>query len=179
MKKSTVILMWGGATGLTSVIFYQILYATGQEDSGLRWINILIVFLGLFIGTMKVRDKANGGYLTFGEGYKAGFLMVLIGTLLTLIATVIDLQLHPDFIDKIIAKSRDGMINKGMTEDQIEISLKYVRMWTTTPLIILFTVIGSVFFGAIISLITAGICTRKKPIFDDANEVSVNDIPQA
>jgi hypothetical protein len=179
MKKSTVILMWGGATGLTSVIFYQILYATGQEDSGLRWINVLIVFLGLFIGTMKVRDKANGGYLTFGEGYKAGFLMVLIGTLLTLIATVIDLQLHPDFIDKIIAKSRDGMINKGMTEDQIEISLKYVRMWTTTPLIILFTVIGSVFFGAIISLVTAGLCTRKKPIFDDANEVSANDIPQA
>lgn len=179
MKKSTVILMWGGATGLASVIFYQILYATGQENSGLRWINVLIVFMGLFIGTKIYRDKANGGYLTFGEGYKAGFLMVLIGTVLSLIATIIDLQLHPDFIDKIIAQSRDGMINKGMSEDQIEMSLKYVRMWTTTPMIILFTILGSLVFGAIISLITAGINTKKKPIFDDTNEVPANEIPQA
>ena len=105
--------------------------------------------------------------------------MVLIGTVLSLIATIIDLQLHPDFIDKIIAQSRDGMINKGMSEDQIEMSLKYVRMWTTTPMIILFTILGSLVFGAIISLITAGINTKKKPIFDDTNEVPANEIPQA
>jgi hypothetical protein len=72
MKKSTVILMWGGGTGLASVIFYQILYATGQENSGLRWLNMLILFLGLFIGTMKFRNNANGGYMTFGQGFKTG-----------------------------------------------------------------------------------------------------------
>ena len=179
MKKSTAILIWGGGTGLTSVIFYQILYATGQENSGLRWFNMLILFLGLFIGTMQFRNKVNGGYLTYGQGYKAGMLMVLVITLLATIATVIDLQLHPDFIDKIISQARDNMINKGMSEDQIEMSLKYTRMFTTTPMLIIFTILGSLFGGAIFCLITAGLCTRKKPIFDDANDVSANDMPQA
>ena len=179
MKKSTVILMWGGGTGIISVIFYQILYATAQENSPLRWLNLLILFLGLFIGTMQFRNKVNGGYLSFGEGFKTGFLTVLLITAITLIATIIDMEfLHPDFIDKILAQSRDSM-NKGMTEDQIEIGMHYTKMWTTPLMIILFTIIGSIIGGAIFSLITAALCTRKKPIFDDADEVSDNDIPQA
>lgn len=179
MKKSTTILVWGGGTGLASVIFYQILYATGQENGGVRYFNLLILFLGLFIGTMQFRNKVNGGYLTFGEGFKTGFFMVLIITALATIATIVDLQLHPDFIQKILEQSRDSMINKGMTEDQIEIGLHYTQMWTTPLIITLFTILGSLLGGSIFSLISAGLCTRKKPIFDDANEVSGNDIPQA
>jgi len=179
MKKSTVILMWGGLTGVVSVIFYQILYATGQENSGLRWFNLIILFLGLFIGTMQFRNKVNGGYLTFGEGFKTGFLMVLIITLLTVIATTIQLQLHPDFIDKILAQSRDNMINKGMTDEQIEMGMKYTKMFTSAPMIIIFTILGSLFGGAIFSLITAGLCSRRKPLFDEANEMPSGDVPQA
>jgi putative membrane protein (TIGR04086 family) len=175
MKKSTVILIWGGITGIASAIFYQILYATGQEDSQLRWLNILIIFLGLFIGTRQFRDKANEGYLTFGQGFKTGFFMVLIITLIGVIATIVDLQLHPDFVDKIVEKSKDSMINKGMSEDQIEMSLKYVKMWTTPAMIILFVIVGSLISGAILSLITAGISTKAKPIFDDAGGAPGNE----
>ena len=179
MKKSTAILIWGGIPGITSVIFYQVLYATGQENSDIRWFNLLILFLGLFIGTMQYRNKVNGGYLTFGEGFKAGMLMVLIITLLATIATIVDLQLHPDFMDKILAQSRDRMINRGMSEDQIEMNMKYTKMFTTAPMIVIFTIVGSLFGGAIFSLITAGLSTRKKPIFDDANEMPGNETPQA
>ena len=171
MKKSTLILMWGAITGVASTLFYQILFATGQEDSGLRWLNMLILFLGLFIGTIQVRNKANGGYLTFGEGFKTGFLMVLIITVITTIATIIHLQLHPDYIDKIIEQARVNMINKGTPEEQIDLSMKYVRMWTTPTMILVFTVLGSLLGGAVFSLITAGLNTKKKPIFDDTNEV--------
>lgn len=171
MKKSTLILMWGAITGVASTLFYQTLYATGQEDSGLRWLNMLILFLGLFIGTMQVRNKANGGYLTFGEGFKTGFLMVLVIMVITTIATIINLQMHPDYIDKILAQARDNMINKGYSEDQIEMGMKYTKMWTTPTMILVFTVVGSLLGGAIFSLITAGLNTKKKPIFDDANEV--------
>jgi hypothetical protein len=179
MKKSTVILMWGTATGIVLVIFYQILKATGQENSGFKWLNVLIMFLGLFIGTKQLRDKANGGYLTFGEGFKTGFLMVLIITLLASISTFIDLQMHPDFIDKVLDQARTNMINKGMPEDQIEMGIAMTRKFTTPAWIVIWVVLFDLFFGAILSLITAGVNTKKKPIFDDANEVSANEIPQA
>lgn len=179
MKKSTVILLWGGGTGVVSVIFSQILYSIGQENSGLRWFNLLILFLGVFIGTMQYRDKANGGYLSFGQGFKAGFFMAGIITILSTIAMMVDLQLHPEIIDKMLSQSRDNMINKGMSEDQIETALKYTKMFTTPFMMVLWTLVGGAFFSAILSLITAGLCTRNKPIFDDTNETPVStDAPQ-
>ncbi len=180
MKKSTVIWLWGGATGVVSVIFYQLLYATSQEDSQLRWFNVLIMFLGLFIGTMMYRNKANGGYLTFGEGFKAAFLMTLILAVIMVIATALDFVLHPDMIDKMLEKAKNDMINQGRTDEQIEVGMHYVKMFSTIPMIILFVLIGELFFGAILSLISAGLCTRKKPMFDEVNEVpgDENQTPQ-
>jgi hypothetical protein len=175
MKKSTAILMWGAITGIILVIFYQILKVTGQEDSGFKWLNVVIMFLGLYIGTMQYRDKANGGYLTYGQGYKAGILMVLILTVFAIISTIVDLQIHPDFVDKIVEQAKTNMINKGYDEKQIEISLYYTRKFTTPTWIVIWVVIFDVFFGAILSLITAGICVKKKPIFDDVTELPIND----
>jgi hypothetical protein len=175
MKKSTVILMWGLITGIVSAIFFQILKATGQDDSGLRWINVLIMFSGLFVGTMQYRDKANGGYLTFGEGFKAGFFMVLIVTLLAITATLVDMQMHPDFIDKVLDQARTNMINKGLPADQIDISMEYVKKFTTPVWIVASVVILELFFGAILSLITAAISIKKKPMFEDANEMPTNE----
>jgi hypothetical protein len=171
MKKSTVILMWGAITGIALIIFYQILKATGQENSGFKWVNVLIMFGGLFMGTMQYRDKANGGYLTYGQGYKAGILMVLILTLFAIVSTIIDLQMHPDFVEKILDQARTNMINKGLPADQIEISMHYTQMFTTPTWIVIWVILFDVFFGAILSLITAAISMRKKPIFDDAEQM--------
>ncbi len=179
MKKSTVILIWAAITGIVSVIFYRILYATGQEDSALRNFNYLIIFLGLFIGTIQYRNKANGGFLTFGEGYKAGILMTLIITVIVSVAFFVDLQIHPDLVDKIRDKAQTDMINNGVSADQIEMRMKYTRMFTTPAVLLSFAVVGTIITGAIFSLITAGISTKKKPIFDDdivvpGNETTTN-----
>ena len=145
----------------------------------IRWFNVLISFLGLFIGTMQYRDKANEGYLTFGQGFKAGFLMTLINVGVAIIATLVDLQMHPDMIDKILAKAKNDMINKGMTDDQITMRMHYTQMWTTPAMMVVYVVFFGLLFGAILSLITGGLCAKKKPIFDDANGMQGNNTPQA
>ncbi len=122
MKKSTIILVWGGATAIALVIYYQALKFAGMENSGLRWISVLLMFSGILFGTLQLRKKVNGGYLTYGQGFSAGFFMVLIITVVAVIATSIDIQLHPDYMDKMLEQSRINMINKGYTDQQIEMS---------------------------------------------------------
>lgn len=179
MKKSTTIWLWGLITGIVSILFYQVLYSTGTEDTGVRWFNMLILFLGLFIGTMQYR-KANGGYLTYGQAYKAGFLILLIIAVLSTIAAIANIELHPDYIDKILAQSRDNMINKGMTDDQIQAGMKVARLFTSAPILTLLVLFSVLFFGAILCLITSGLCTRNKPMFEDTtnmpgNNTNIND----
>jgi uncharacterized membrane protein YkvI len=166
MKKSTVIWLWGGGTGIVSVIFYQLLYATGSENSPVKWISLLILFLGIFVGTMQYR-KANEGYLTYGQGFKAGFFMISIYVVISLIATAINLQLHPDYVDKMLEQTRNNMINSGASEDQIDMTIAITRKWLTPTMMIISGLLGGLIFGCIVSLITAGLCTKKKPIFEE------------
>ena len=93
----------------------------------------------------------------------------------TIISTIVDLQMHPDFIDKILEQAKTNMINKGMPEDQIEISMHYTQKFVTPVWIVIWVVIFDVFFGAVLSLITAGICVKKKPFFDDSEEVTTTE----
>jgi len=179
MKKSTAIILWGVITGVVSIIFSQILYATGQDNSGLKWFSMLILFLGIFIGTMQYRNKANEGYLTFGQGFKAGFLMAIIITVLTTIAMLVDLQIHPEMIDKILELKQTDMVNQGLPQDQIDMRMHYVRLFTTPIVMSILFIFFELLFGAILSLITAGLCTRNKPIFDNTNETPGTDTPQA
>ncbi len=174
MKKSTVILIWGGITAIVSTAFSQILYATGQDESPLKWINTALVFLGLLIGTFQVRSKSNGGYITYGEGFMAGFLMTCINTVVAVIATIVGLQIHPDMIDKIRERGLTDMINKGYDEKQIEMGKHMMETFTTPVAIVIEVIIITLFFGSLFSLITAAICNKKKPIFDDSDTTASN-----
>ncbi len=148
-----------------------------MENSGLRWISVLLMFSGILFGTLQLRKKVNGGYLTYGQGFSAGFFMVLIITVVAVIATSIDIQLHPDYI-KCLKQSRINMINKGYTDQQIEMSMHYAQKFSTPGWIAFWILLFDLFFGTIISLITAGIATKKKPIFDETDTAQSNDIPQ-
>ncbi len=161
MKRSNVILVWGIGTGLATVAFSQIISATGHEESGVKYFNYLILFLGLFIGTMKVRDKANGGYISYGQGFKVGFLITLIIAGISVIAFIIDMQIHPGLIDKIREHAQDRLVNKGSTNSQVYSGTESLNMMGNPFMLCVSILCGGLFIGTIMSLITAGLCTKK------------------
>ncbi len=169
MKKSSVILMWGVITALASIAYYWMTNISGVPNKSMQWIGYIIFFGGLLVGTLQYRNKANGGYVSFGEAYKVGILMTLIITVLGTINFLIFLQMHPDFPAKILEQSRVDMVNRGMTTDQIDMGLKYASKFMTPQMMIIFGLFGQIIGGAILSLLSAGISTKKKPLIDDDN----------
>jgi Protein of unknown function (DUF4199) len=172
MKKSTIILMWGAITGVANSLFYQFRNIADNPTTSLRYISYLIMFAGLLVGTLQYR-KANGGYLSFGEGYKAGILMTLIIAVISTISLAIFLQTHPGFMDKILAQTQAMYVNKGMSSDQIETAMSYARKFTSPAVMTLFGFIGGILTGAIVSLLSAGISIRKKPLIDEDNNAPI------
>jgi len=170
MKKSSAILMWGVITALASIVFYWITNMSGVPNKSLQWLGYVIYFAGLLVGTLQYRNKANGGYISFGEAYKVGILMSLIFAALSTINFVIFLQVHPEFPDKILEQSRIDMVNKGMTSDQMELGLKYARKFLSPGIMVVFGLVGQIIGGAILSLLSAGISSKPKPpMMDDDN----------
>ncbi|HXB13849.1 MAG TPA: DUF4199 domain-containing protein [Bacteroidia bacterium] len=169
MKKSSVILMWGVITALSSIVYYWITNISGVPNKSMQWIGYIIFFAGLLVGTLQYRNKANGGYVSFGEGYKVGILMTLIIAVLGTINFLVFLQVHPDFPTKILEQSRIDMVNKGMTTDQMDMAMKYTSKFLTPQMMIIFGLVGQIIGGAILSLLSAGISAKNKPLIEDDN----------
>jgi len=167
MKKSTVIIVWGLITGIASSVFYLFLNMSDNMNSGLSYISWIIIFAGLLVGALQYR-KANNGHLTFGEGYTAGILMTLIIAVIGTISFFIYLNGHPDFSQKMMDMQRTKMVNKGMSEDQIEMAMKMASKFMSSTSMIIFGFFGSIVTGAILSLLSSGI-TMKKPPIDGEN----------
>jgi hypothetical protein len=168
MKKSTVIIMWGVITGVVDCVFYQFLNMSDNMNSSLRYISWVLIFAGLLVGTLQYR-KANDGYASFGEGYKAGILMTLIISVIATLGFVIFLQMHPDFMQKMMDQQRIAMVNRGMTSDQIDKAMGYAKMFTSPGVMIVFSILGCILTGAIMSLLSSGIAARNKPLIEDDN----------
>jgi hypothetical protein len=159
--------MWGVITSVVNAIFYTILNGSDNPDSPMKWVSYIIFFLGLMMGTLQYRNKANGGFLSFGEGYKTGFLITLVISVLSTLYFFIYLQMHPDFITKMLEISKTKMINKGLTQDQIDMSMSYAKKFTSAPIMVVFGFVGNIIVGAILSLLSAGITAKAKPLIEE------------
>lgn len=165
MKKSTVILMWGVITAVLMAIFSQFTY---QMEGGVRFITYLIFFAGLLVAKLQYRNKVNGGYASFGQLYGLGMLLTLVVAVIVTINFFILLKMHPGFVENAIEQARAQMVMKKTPDEIIEKSLNVTRFFLENPLgIIAGGIVGMAFWGALLSLLSAGIAAKKKPMFEE------------
>jgi hypothetical protein len=170
MKKSTVIIMWGLITSLVSALFFEFLVVIGQATGALQYLSFLILFAGLFLGMKQYRDKANGGYASFGELYKSGIFMSFVMVPIGIIDRFLVKAFHPQYMQDVMDAAQAKMINKGYPDQQIEMSLKITRWFSFSPAgIIISGILGSIIIVLIMGLITAGLLSKVKPFMEEDN----------
>ncbi len=168
MKKSTIILLWSAVTSIIYIIFYELTNNPDNPNKAFGWIGYLIFLTGLIIGTFQYR-KANGGFLTFSEGYKAGLLMTLVIAVVLTVHYYIYLQVHPDLPGKLLEKVQEQIANQNIPADKLESAMKIYGIMFRPTVMIIIGFLVSILTGALLSLLSAGISTRKKPFFDAEN----------
>ena len=145
------------------LVIYSILlnFLNLSTNQTLGWVAYLIMIAGLafFINQY---GKARDHQASFGQLFSYGFKATSIITLIMILFIVLFFVLFPEFKDKIMEASREGMEQQGkMSDEQIDEALEmFERNF------ILFTGGGALFMylilGAIGSLIGAAI-TKKRP----------------
>jgi len=169
MKKSTVIILWGLITAIAMSLFSLGMYMAGNMNKSIQYISFIIMFGGLLMGMIQFRNKVNGGFGTFGDMYKVGMLITVVITLVSAVYFMIFLQLTPGFIDKIREQAQADMVNKGLSNEQIQMSMKYMATFTSPLLMSIFGILGNLFFGAILGLLAAAISAKPKPFMEEGN----------
>ncbi len=128
---------------------------------------MVLAFLMVFFGVQSYRDNVAGGSVTFGRAFKLGLMITAVASV-CYVATweVIYYQLAPDFLDKYAAYSVGKAKQSGATDAQIAAEAKkmaeYKEMYRNPLVNIAMTFLEPLPVGLVITLVTAGVLSRKR-----------------
>lgn len=153
-------MMYGFITALAIIIVNLILYITGNAfRSWSQYISYIPFLLGIILNA-NAFSKANDNFVSFGNVFRSCFKASAIITLCVLAWSFISLAIFPDIVEKAMEMAREGMVKRGMSDEQIEKGMGFMAKSFK-----LFMAMGVIFWemlmGAIFSLIGAAVAKKK------------------
>jgi len=124
--------------------------------------SLVLIFILVWFGVRAVRDEKPDKCLTFGQGFGAGIIIVLVAAVIGAIYTFIHYSfINPDFAEYTIALTRQKLAETGARSEQAaEMAEKVMHIMLHPAVMALSDFIGRIFWGAIFSLIAAAIVKR-------------------
>ncbi|MBA9074500.1 magnesium-transporting ATPase (P-type) [Flavobacterium gossypii] len=137
--------------------------ALGLIINLLNYLVLPILFISLAINNFK--KNINNGFLSFGQGLKAGVSVTTIAGLLSAVFMIIFFLIFPEYGQEILEKTREVMVEKNpnMTQEQLDMSISMMEKFTKPYIVAPFTVAMYAFLGLIYSLIISAILKNDKP----------------
>jgi len=142
---------------LLSVVFYVLNLST---ESWVKWVSTVVIFAGVIFTCIQFA-KLNNGNVTFGNVFANGFKTTSLIALVTVLFSVVFILIFPDIKEKALEQARLQMEKQGQSDEIIE---KAIAMTSKMFLVFVLAggIFGTLFFGAIASLIGAAIA-KKNP----------------
>ncbi|MEL4455858.1 DUF4199 domain-containing protein [Lutimonas vermicola] len=164
-SKKSIMLNYGAILGFASIIVMLINYVIGdiyQPHWSLMIFSLAVTSTIIVYGLKKAKEM-NSGFLSVGEAIKTGLGISLISALIYIVYLFIFYNMiEPDYFIN-MAKVQEQMIIErypNLTDEQMEGAIKNAGMFANTGANLTLTMIISLFFGLIISLI-AGLVMKK------------------
>ncbi len=159
---------YGLLLGIILILISVIMYATGMAYEGKQWpmYTYYVIFpITIFFGIKNFKSE-NNNFLSLSEAFKIGVLAgVISGILYLLYNLVFNYIIAPEFSEQMLDVAKTEMIEGGqLTDEQIEMSMGWVK-WMSNPLLGgAIWIAMSAFFGLIYSLIIGLIMKNKSPM---------------
>ncbi|MCB0683726.1 MAG: DUF4199 domain-containing protein [Saprospiraceae bacterium] len=166
-----VAMRYGLITGLALVVVSLATQLTGVVDPATgknSWIALLIsvaiMVWGMSAAITKHRDENLGGYISYGKALGIGALTALIFMVISSIYTLLYFTvIDPGIVDQIYDAAVANMEDQGMSDEQIEQSMKFMSWMMNPALMTIMGFISNYFIAFIIDLIVAAVNSKKPP----------------
>ena len=143
-------------------------YSTGTFEGSmvLGYASMILAFSFIFVAVKQVRDKQNGGVISFGKAFKVGFLVALVtSTIYVLVWLVCYYLFIPDFMEQyssaMMSKAQAGGASAAELAEKAKEMEKYKELYKNPVFVILFTYVEILPVGLLVSLLAALILKRK------------------
>ena len=150
--------------GLVLVLYSLLLYFTDQMFNQLLGAGVYVVYIaGLFMAIKSFRENHRQGYLSYGQALGTGVVVALYAAIISAVFTyVLYTFIDPDLPVKMLEFTKQKMLDRGMPDEQVEMSMKISSKLMKPWFMSISAVLNGVFLGTIISLIL-GIFLKNEP----------------
>ncbi|QYA26807.1 DUF4199 domain-containing protein [Gramella sp. MT6] len=148
-----------------SVLVLVLIYAfnISQDNWIIGVVNILVTIAILALAINNYKSK-NNNYLSIKEALKVGLATAAVGGLVAAIYAYIHYSfVYPEFIEMVKETSYQNMSDQGMSDKQISDTMKMTEFTMKPWFFSTMTLVSSLFFGLLISLITGAILKKQDP----------------
>lgn len=162
MERKQTHIAYGFITAVAMILVNVILVVTKMNmKPGVQWLGFVPFLIGIIMNA-NAYSKANNGSVTFGQVFGSCFKATAIIAIVSVAWGFASMYIFPNMMDEAMEQARAKMAqNKDLSEEQIEQAMGYTRKFFK-PLMVAGALFGTLFFGAIFSLIGAAVA-KKNP----------------
>jgi len=165
ISRKSIMLNYGLILGFASIILALVNYVIGdiyQPHWSMMLASSAVTIIIIVLGLKKIKEM-NSGFLSVGESIKTGLGITLISALIYIVYLYVFYNMiEPDYFDNMLKVQEQVMLERfpNFSDEKLEAAKKSSSMFMNTGANLTVTIIVSLFFGLIISLI-AGLVMRK------------------
>jgi hypothetical protein len=156
-KIGTVTFGYGLVLAAVVIIFSLIIFLLDiDRQSWINYFSYVIIIAGIIIAQVNYRNKYLGGVISYGKAFSVGFVMMIYTAIAIAIWTFIFTKfIDPGSIEEAMRISEERMIERGMSDLEIEQSWPMVKFFNNPVAWTIFALLGNILIGLVVSLITS------------------------
>lgn len=164
-----IALNFGLLLALTSIVISVFTYVTDNHIDRPWWLSVIstLVMVAIIVYGLKAFKKENGGFLSLGEAIKVGLAISAISAIIAVIYNYVFITvIEPEYITQLLEFTEEKTIadNPEMTESQLNMTMDMIEKFMSPVMLSAFIIVGSLFFGLIISLISGLVMKQNRPV---------------
>jgi Protein of unknown function (DUF4199) len=170
-KKPNVFLVclgYGVIIALAIIVLSLILFLLNlDQNKPLQFLSYLLLIGGIILSQFNFRNKYSNGYIEYGKAFMIGMLTSLCLSIIMGVWTYIFFSfIDPGAMEEIMLQTEQQMLDRGMTDMEIEQGMKMAAMFQSVGWMTFFAVFGNYVIGMIISLVTAIFVKKENTNFE-------------
>ncbi len=160
----SISIKYGLISGLVGITFFVVINLVGLGmNQGVSWIGYLIMGAIIYLGHKAFKEEGDG-YMSYGQGLGIGTLISFISSIISSAFFFVYISyINQGYVQKILDMTREKMEEQGNSDTQVDQAMEMTEKFMSPGMMVAFGVLGTVFFGFIISLIVSAITQNKQP----------------
>jgi hypothetical protein len=161
----SVTLGWGIILAAVVIVFSLIIFLLDiDRQSWINYFSYVIIIAGIIIAQTTYKNKQLGGFISYGKAFMVGFIMMIYAGIIIAIWTYVFVKfIDPGSLEEALRVSEEKMIERGMSDLEIEQSWPMVKALNSPVAWTLFALLGNILIGIVVSLITAIFIKNEDP----------------